>query len=111
MIRILGRLGDSIPGLTNTDIDSGKWFFVDYADATIGTHSVFTVLGFGGYPNGKEISPVTLLAVVDQFGNRLTAIPKGWQTICQFDDPPKELKMLPHCKSWEASPNPWTLSL
>ncbi|MBC7537074.1 MAG: hypothetical protein H7258_15395 [Ferruginibacter sp.] len=65
----------------------------------------------------KEFIPkkvtIQIKQVVDQFGNNLKLIPKGFQTLCrlQFSQAvPSEINKLPSSKSWELNPNGITIA-
>jgi hypothetical protein len=88
-----------------------QWFFVDYAVAPIPLHSKFDVLLEG--QDKQLISPgdsfsIRLIACLDQFGNRLEGIPKGFKTICKLEGHPKfppPLRNIQALDEWDYNPN------
>ena len=90
------------------------WFFVDYVSEEIKVGQSFDVLLYG---TEKKLIPETInikiKEVLDQFGNKLAAIPKGFQTICNFQFSraiPKEINNLPSSQDWEYNPHSVTLA-
>jgi hypothetical protein len=88
-----------------------QWYFVDYAVASVPLNSKFDVLVEG--QNKQLISPsspysIRLLACLDQFGNKLDGIPKGFKTICKLEAHPKfpsPLKNIQTLDEWDYNPN------
>lgn len=87
-----------------------QWFFVDYAVVPVPLNSKFDVLLEG--QNKQLISPsspyfIRLLACLDQFGNKLDGIPKGFKTICKLEAHPKfptQLKNIRSLDEWDYNP-------
>lgn len=103
MIRLLGRLGNTIPGLTNTDFDMGDWYFVDYSETEVMIGTKFIEVKLPGFQPGP-IEQLRLISVVDHLGNRLSGIPEGYKTVCRLASKlyPKFAYgiILPHCDTW-----------
>jgi len=87
-----------------------QWYFVDYAVAPVPLNSKFDVLLEG--QNKQLITPsspysIKLLACLDQFGNKLNGIPKGFKTICKLEARPKfptQLKNIQSLYEWDYNP-------
>jgi hypothetical protein len=87
-----------------------QWFFVDYAVVPVPLNSKFDVLLEG--QNKQLISPsspysIRLLTCLDQFGNKLDGIPKGFKTICKLEAHPKfptQLKNIRSLDEWDYNP-------
>ena len=107
--RVLKRMAKPLPvEKENT------WFFVDYVSEEIQVGESFDVLLYGAE---KKLIPETInikiKEVLDQFGNKLNAIPKGFQTICNFQFNraiPKQINILPSTQDWEYNPHSVTLA-
>lgn len=87
------------------------WFFVDYAAEDVALHSKFDVL-LEGKSQKLVLGPgrfsLKLLACLDQFGNKLSSVPRGWKTICKLESHPNiptSLKKLPFLEEWDYNPN------
>ena len=85
------------------------WVFVDYALVEFKLNSKFDIVLEG---EEKRMSPhiynITLLTVLDQFGNHLETLQEGWKTICRFEftgDIPKSFKKLPILDTWKHNKN------
>jgi hypothetical protein len=111
-LTILGRAGKKVlQKLSKRYFLSRKkrWLFVDFAEMNVPLHSQFDVLLKG---ENKALIPsfnrVTVLECLDQFGNRLTAIPEGYKTICRLEFHPKvpaAIDELPSLDTWKSNPS------
>lgn len=107
--KVLKRMAKTLPvEKENT------WFFVDYSCEEIQVGESFDVLLKG---SEKKLIPeainIKIKEVLDQFGNKLNAIPKGFQTICNFQFSravPKEINNLLSAQDWEYNPHSVTLA-
>ena len=122
ILKIFGRVEpDLVASITKRDIASKSncWFFVDYASNEILLNTKFDVVLEGeakklitGPGFGPNQFLIELVECIDQFGNNLNAIPKGYKTICRFDFKPampEAFSKLPVMKGWNY--NPGSLSI
>lgn len=91
-----------------------RWLFIDFAEMNIPLNSSFDVLLRG---DNKALIPsfyrVTVLECLDQFGNKLTAIPEGYKTICRLEFHPRvptAIDELPYLSTWGSNPAHITLA-
>ena len=88
-----------------------QWYFVDYSAADIPLHAKFDVLLEG--ENKQLLSTagaytIRLLTCLDQFGNKLTSIPKGFKTICKLEAQPSfppQLRNIHFLDQWDYNPD------
>jgi hypothetical protein len=114
MLTIQGKVKKSALKKVTNDTSlrpNQQWFFVDYAVGPVLLNAKFDVLLEG--PNKQLISlsslySIRLLACLDQFGNKLDRIPKGFKTICKLEAHPKfpsALKNIQTLDEWDYNPN------
>lgn len=109
MLTILGKVDRRLlKKLLRTPLkekENSLWLFVDYAasETPIGSH--FDVLLEG---EEKSLVPektfIKLINILDQFGNSLECLPKGFQTLCELHfspNIPKEIRNLPSLTDWD----------
>jgi hypothetical protein len=86
------------------------WFFIDYAMKEIPLNTKFDVLLEGESKkliSGPGSFSIKLLTCLDQFGNKLTAVPEGYKTICKLEFAPHipaSVKKLPLLEAWDYNP-------
>jgi hypothetical protein len=86
---IIGKASNNI--LKKINRNDKNWFFIDFSENEIPLNTT----------NGQY----KIVEILDQFGNKLDFIPKGWQTICQIESKNSELEKLPIINNWDYNPN------
>jgi hypothetical protein len=113
-LTIEGKVSKKVIAQLTTDAELKKnqgWFFIDFAITEIPLHTKFDILleGENKVPiAGPGSVAVTLVAVLDQRGNKLPAVPEGYDTICKLEfspEIPASIKNLPSLSGWNYNPN------
>lgn len=103
------RLIKKLLNHTVSEKENILWVFVDYSISEVELNTHFDVLL---ETETTSIIPgkfsVKLLKVLDQFGNNLDSIPKGFQTICRLQftpELPRQIRNLPSLAGWVYNPS------
>jgi len=119
LLTIQGKVKQKVIKLLTSDYslyENHGWFFIDYAIAEIPLHSKFDVLLEGDSKKlifGPGPFSIKLSGCLDQFGNRLQAIPEGFKTICKLEfhpQIPSAVKKLPLLDEWDYNPKAISLA-
>lgn len=112
ILKLLGKVNKRVirklVSPSNIEKENSNWFFIDYSPSEISVNNQFDTLLESANKSlipGKFIIKLTM--VLDQFGNKLDSLPKGFQTIgrLQFDSEiPKAIRNLPTLTTWEYNP-------
>ncbi|MBC7553887.1 MAG: hypothetical protein H7257_07900 [Taibaiella sp.] len=99
-----------IPGYVSSK-NSG-WYFVDFATHEVPLNTRFDVLLEGESKkliSGPGSMSIKLVGCLDQFGNKLSTIPRGYNTICKLNfssqTPSIINRLLPTLAGWDYNPN------
>jgi len=98
-----------IPGFVHNKLSG--WFFVDFSTQEVPLNTKFDVLLAGEAKKliyGPGTMSIKLVSCLDQFGNKLSAIPMGCNTICKLDFStpiPSIIRSLPTLTGWNYNPN------
>lgn len=95
------------------EMENSDWFFMDYSTYEIPVNNYFDMVLESSSESSSQTlisgkSKIKLTMVLDQFGNNLESVPKGFKTICRLkfiSDIPKEIKKLPTLKTWIYNPS------
>jgi len=99
-----------IPGLAPSR--NTGWFFVDFAVEPVPINTKFDVVLEGASKQllaGPGAISIELKDCIDQFGNKLLSIPKGYNTICELYFSPRLRRLinskLPTLAGWDYNPD------